>query len=133
MRAQRCQEGHAPEQLIWELQCAERRRGLDSGLSIYRSPGWRIMRDDCLSTSSAPAAHAVISGFGATGGRCIGVAYQMLPQRFTLYLSTPAPIADEMSRFAEELPRAIDELAAVLRVATDAPPAGGFRRRLPRT
>jgi carnitine O-acetyltransferase len=113
-RAKACQQGQAPEQLIWELQLEERRHGRDSGLAIHESPGWLTMRDDYLSTSSSPTSNVVILGFGATSARCIGVSYQMLPQRFTLYLTTPAPIADGMARFAEEMPGAIEDLAALL-------------------
>ena len=120
-RAKDCQDGRAPEQLIWELQLEERRHGLDSRMAVHESPGWRIMRDDCLSTSSAPTSNVVILGFGATSARCIGVSYQMLPQRFTLYLSTPAAVADGMASFAEELPGAIDDLAELLRGAPEDP------------
>jgi carnitine O-acetyltransferase len=122
-RAKECQRGYAPEQLIWELQLEERRHSLDSELTIYESPGWRIMRDDCLSTSSSPTSNVVTLGFGATSPRCIGVSYQMQPQRFTLYLSTPAPIADGMARFAEELPGALEDLAEVLSDAPEDPTA----------
>jgi carnitine O-acetyltransferase len=120
-RAKGCQTDQAPEQLIWELQLEERRHGLDSQLAIYDSPGWQIMRDDYLSTSTVSSAHVVILGFGATSGRCIGVAYQLLPDHLTIYLSTPTPIADGMVMFIAELPRAIDDLAAVLRNASEEP------------
>jgi carnitine O-acetyltransferase len=120
-RAKGCQDGRAPEQLIWELQLEERRHGFDSRMAVHESPGWRIMRDDFLSTSSAPTSNVVILGFGATSAQCIGVSYQLLPQQFTLYLSTPAAVADGMARFAEELPRAIEDLAGVLRDGSQDP------------
>jgi carnitine O-acetyltransferase len=75
------------------------------------------MRDDYLSTSTVNSAHIVILGFGATSGRCIGLAYKLLPDHLTMYLSAPSPIADGTVRFNTELPRAIDDLAAVLRNA----------------
>jgi carnitine O-acetyltransferase len=114
-RATECQAHHAPEQLIWELQLEARRYGHDSGLSIYESPGWLVMRDDFLSTSRVPSVNVEVFGFGATSGQCIGVGYQLLPHRFTIYLSAPSAIADAMARFAEELPHAVEDLAVILR------------------
>jgi carnitine O-acetyltransferase len=37
------------------------------------------MRDDYLSTSTVNSTHIVILGFGATSGRCIGMAHKLLP------------------------------------------------------
>ena len=54
------------------------------------------MRDDYLSTSSAPSENIQYFGFGSTSSRCIGVAYVLLPDRFNLYLSTPPPVAEQM-------------------------------------
>jgi len=79
------------------------------------------MRDDYLSTSTVNSAHIVILGLGATSGRCIGMAYKLLPDHLTMYPSAPSPIADGMVRFNTELPRAIDDLAAVLRNAPEEP------------
>ena len=114
-RAKECQAGDAPEQHLWELQLIQRRRGGDEAvLALYDSPGWRIMREDYLSTSSAPSTNIQFFGFGSTSQQCIGVAYVLLPDRLHVYLSTPRQVAGEMHRFAAELTTAIAELTALL-------------------
>ncbi|MEV0081317.1 choline/carnitine O-acyltransferase [Saccharopolyspora sp. NPDC050642] len=118
VRAKECQAGQAPEQHLWELQLIQRRRGAELGatepLDLYETPGWLKMRDDYLSTSSAPSTNIQYFGFGSTSSQCIGVAYVLLPDRFNLYLSTPEPVADEMYSFAEHLTRAVRELQDLL-------------------
>ena len=120
-RAKECQAGRAPEQHLWELQLIQQRRGEELGatepLALYRSPGWLIMRDDYLSTSSAPSTHIRYFGFGSTSSRCIGIAYVLLPDRVNLYLSTPLPVADGMLAFADELGQALRELQDLLSAA----------------
>ncbi|MDX8035373.1 choline/carnitine O-acyltransferase [Lentzea sp. BCCO 10_0856] len=116
-RAKECQVGAAPEQHLWELQLIQKRRGGTEPLALYDTPGWTIMRDDYLSTSSAPSEHIQYFGFGSTSPKCIGVAYVLLPDRFNLYLSTPRPVAEEMHTFAARLGEAIHELQDLL--ATD--------------
>jgi carnitine O-acetyltransferase len=116
-RAKECQAGHAPEQHLWELQLIQRRRGAALGVSepdLYKTPGWLKMRDDYLSTSSAPSANIAYFGFGSTSSQCIGVAYVLLPDRFNLYLSTPLAVADEMFVFADKLRDAVRELQDLL-------------------
>lgn len=117
-RARECQAGEAPEQHLWELELIQRRRGEELGVdeqpSLYRSPGWTVMRDDYLSTSSAPSENIQYFGFGSTSSRCIGVAYVLLPDRFNLYLSTPRTVADQMHAFADHLTEAVAELRELL-------------------
>jgi len=117
-RARQCQQGDAPEQHLWELEWIQRRRGAGLGatgpLAVFSSPGWTIMRDDWLSTSSAPSRNVRYFGFGSTSSRCIGVAYVLLPDRFHLHLSTPADQAEPMAAFARELRVVIGELVALL-------------------
>ncbi|MGW0789701.1 choline/carnitine O-acyltransferase [Streptomyces sp. NPDC002911] len=117
-RAKECQAGEAPEQHLWELELIQRRRGDELGVreqpALYRSPGWITMRDDYLSTSSAPSENIQYFGFGSTSSRCIGVAYVLLPDRFNLYLSTPLAVADQMHAFAERLREAVAELRDLL-------------------
>ncbi|MDT3397609.1 choline/carnitine O-acyltransferase [Streptomyces sp. B1866] len=117
-RAKECQAGQAPEQHLWELQLIQKRRGEELGITeqpaLYETPGWLVMRDDYLSTSSAPSAHIQYFGFGSTSSRCVGVAYVLLPDRFNLYLSTPEPVADQMYVFADRLREAVTELQALL-------------------
>ncbi|WLQ66951.1 MULTISPECIES: choline/carnitine O-acyltransferase [Streptomyces] len=117
-RARECQAGEAPEQHLWELELIQRRRGEELGVTeqpaLYRSPGWLTMRDDYLSTSSAPSENIQYFGFGSTSSKCIGVAYVLLPDRFNLYLSTPRAVADQMHAFAEHLREAVAELRDLL-------------------
>lgn len=117
-RAKQCQSGAAPEQHLWELEWIQRRRGPELGVTdpipLYRSPGWTIMRDDYLSTSSAPSVNIRYFGFGSTSPKCIGIAYVLLPDRWNLYLATPAAVADEMHAFAGHLRTAVAELEALL-------------------
>jgi carnitine O-acetyltransferase len=117
-RARECQAGQAPEQHLWELQLIQKRCGEELGatepIALYETPGWLKMRDDYLSTSSAPSANIQHFGFGSTSSRCIGVAYVLLPDRFNLYLSTPLQVADEMSVFADRLREAVRELQDLL-------------------
>ncbi|NEW50505.1 choline/carnitine O-acyltransferase [Nocardia cyriacigeorgica] len=117
-RAKQCQAGAAPEQHLWELEWIQRRRGAELGVTdpvpLYTSPGWTIMRDDYLSTSSAPSVNIRYFGFGSTSPRCIGIAYVLLPDRWNLYLATPAPVADQMHAFAGHLRTAVADLEALL-------------------
>lgn len=113
-RAKDSQAGLAPEQHLWELQLIAERRGAELGLSeptsLFETPGWLKMRDDYLSTSSAPSTNVAFFGFGSTSKHCIGVAYALLPDRFNVYLSTPGPAAPDMHAFARELRNALHEL-----------------------
>ena len=117
-RAKKCQAGLAPEQHLWELQLLQRRVGEELGatgaLTLHDSPGWRIMRDDYLSTSSAASVNIRYFGFGATSDHCIGVAYVLLPDRLNVHLSTRRAGADEMHRFAVEFRHAVGALAGLL-------------------
>lgn len=117
-RAKECQAGQAPEQHLWELELIQRRRGAELGVTeqpaLYRTPGWLVMRDDYLSTSSAPSENIQYFGFGSTSSRCIGVAYVLLPERFNVYLSTPLAVADQMRNFADRLREAVAELRDLL-------------------
>jgi carnitine O-acetyltransferase len=117
-RAGECQRGEAPEQHLWELEFVQRRHGDALGVPdpspLYGTPGWRISREDYLSTSSAPSTKVEFFGFGSTSGRCIGVAYVLLPDRLNIYLSTPGPVAAGMHAFAESLGEALAELDALL-------------------
>lgn len=117
-RAKQCQAGAAPEQHLWELQLIQKRRGAALGVPessrLYETPGWLKMRDDYLSTSSAPSTSIRYFGFGATSSRCIGIAYVLLPDRFNLYLSTPRPVAGMMYTFADRLREALRELRDLL-------------------
>jgi carnitine O-acetyltransferase len=113
-RAKECQAGDAPEQHLWELQLIGKRRGDTGTPSLYTSPGWVKMRDDYLSTSSAPSVNIQYFGFGSTSPQCIGVAYVLLPDRWNIYLSTPKHVSAEMYRFADELAGAVSELQELL-------------------
>ncbi|WP_433337635.1 choline/carnitine O-acyltransferase [Spirillospora sp. CA-294931] len=112
-RAKQCQAGQAPEQHLWELQLIAKRRG-EADDPLFATPGWVTMRDDYLSTSSAPSVNIDYFGFGSTSEQCIGVAYVLLPERLNVYLSTPRKVADAMFVFADRLREAVDELQELL-------------------
>ncbi|RJO68200.1 choline/carnitine O-acyltransferase [Nocardia panacis] len=120
-RAKQCRAGDAPEQHLWELQWIQRRRGAELGVTapipLYDCPGWTIMRDDYLSTSSAPSVNIRYFGFGSTSPKCIGVAYVLLPDRWNIYLATPKPVAAQMYAFAERLRAAAAELIELFETA----------------
>ncbi|MFG2000678.1 choline/carnitine O-acyltransferase [Spirillospora sp. NPDC048911] len=113
-RAKASQAGQVPEQHLWELQLIQKRRGDELGvtepLTLFSSPGWIKLRDDYLSTSSAPSTNIRYFGFGSTSPQCIGVAYVLLPDRLNIYLSTPASVAEAMHTFADRLREAVQEL-----------------------
>ena len=113
-RAKECQAGAAPEQHLWELL---RLAGDAEPHALYRSPGWLVMRDDYLSTSSAPSTNIQYFGFGSTSPQCIGVAYVLLADSLNIYLSTPRHVADQMHTFARELTTAVRELRELLEEA----------------
>lgn len=117
-RAKQCQMGKAPEQHLWELQLLQKRRGQELNatepMSLYDSPGWTIMRDDYLSTSSAPSVNVQYFGFGSTSTHCIGIGYVMLPDHWNIYMSTAREVAGDMHEFAENLRQAVRDLAELL-------------------
>ncbi|MFE1592540.1 choline/carnitine O-acyltransferase [Nocardia sp. NPDC058705] len=118
-RAKECQAGQAPEQHLWELEWIQRRRGeqlgvADERIALFDSPGWTIMRDDYLSTSSAPSKYIRYFGFGSTSPRCIGIAYVLLPDRWNIYLATPKSVSDQMYAFADHLRTAVADLRELL-------------------
>ncbi len=118
-RAKECQAGQAPEQHLWELEWIQRRRGeqlgvADERIALFDSPGWTVMRDDYLSTSSAPSKYIRYFGFGSTSPRCIGIAYVLLPDRWNIYLATPKSVSDQMYAFADHLRTAVADLRELL-------------------
>jgi carnitine O-acetyltransferase len=117
-RARECQAGRAPEQHLWVLQLIQGRGGEEleasEPLALYDSPGWLKMRDDYLSTSTTPSSRVQFGGFGPTGPRCIGLGYMLLAGHFSLHLSARRSLAGEVSEFASELRKAIDELRNLL-------------------
>lgn len=117
-RVRECQSGQAPEQHLWELQLIQQRRGAQLGVpeepALYRTPGWVTMREDYLSTSSAPSTRIRYFGFGSTSEQCIGVGYVLQPERFALYLSTRRSVAEAMVTFAGSLRDAVRELQDLL-------------------
>jgi carnitine O-acetyltransferase len=115
-RAKQCQAGDAPEQHLWELQLLAKRTGLDWSPVLHGSPGWRIVRDDYLSTSAAPSVNIQYFGFGATSEHCIGVAYVLLPERFNVHLSTPSSVGEQMTVFGDRLADALIEMSELLHV-----------------
>ncbi len=125
-RARECQAGDAPEQHLWELQLIQRRRGAELGatepMALYDSPGWTVMRNDYLSTSSVPSPAVQYFGFGSTSPTCIGVGYALMNDRFDIYLSTPRTVGDQMRVFADRLREALAELQDLLRPDLPAAP-----------
>ncbi|MCX6466836.1 MAG: choline/carnitine O-acyltransferase [Pseudonocardiales bacterium] len=117
-RARQCQAGDAPEQHLWELQMLQQRRGAELGvpepLELYDSPGWRIVRDDYLSTSAVPSPRVQYFGFGSTSPTCIGVGYGLQADRFDIHLSTPESVREQMTVFARCVRESVAELVELL-------------------
>lgn len=82
--------------------------------AFFGSPGWVKMRDDYLSTSSAPSMNAVYFGFGSTAPQCIGVGYVLRPDAIHGYLCTPRSQIEGRDAFAQNLSAAMHDLAALL-------------------
>jgi carnitine O-acetyltransferase len=118
VRAKQCQTGRAPERHLAELQRIQQRRGAALGVretpAIFQSPGWLALRDEYLSTSTVPAVHVPLIGFGPTGPHCIGIAYRLTSQRLSLYLSASRAEADPLPEFAQQLRAAVHELEDLL-------------------
>lgn len=116
-RAKQCQAGVAPERHLAVLQLIQQRRGAELNaneqLAIFNSPGWTILRDDYLSTSSAGSANIKYFGFGPTTDHCIAVGYIMLADRWSIYLSTPRSAVPALGVFADEVRRAVTDLVAL--------------------
>ncbi len=112
-RARDCQAGRAPEQHLWELQLVGGRHG-ETDFPLQATPGWRVMRDDYLSTSSVASADIDYFGFGPTGARCVGVAYMLRPGGLSVHLSAPRALSGELTAFADALRAAVRELQELL-------------------
>ena len=112
-RARACQAGQAPEQHLWELQLVGKRHG-ETDFPLQETPGWRIMRDDCLSTSSVASDSIDYFGFGPTGAQCIGVAYMLRPGGLSVHLSAPRPLSGELKKFADALRASVRDLQDLL-------------------
>ena len=105
----------APVGAAADPEAARRRAGRHrAARAVRHARAGSIMRDDYLSTSSAPSTNIQYFGFGSTSSHCIGVAYVLLPDRFNVYLSTPAPVAAQMHAFADRLREAVSELKELL-------------------
>ena len=121
-RARDCQAGRAPEQHLWQLQMLAEEHGTslgidESDLSLFHSPGWLKMRDDYLSTSSAPSENITVFGFGATSAHCIGIAYLPRKDAIYAYLSTPTSVTNGMHQFIDKLRSSLIQLEALLAAA----------------
>lgn len=124
-RARQCQEGQAPEQQLWELQNIYNRNPdsftsglaqntIDEALALFESPGWVKMRQDALSTSSAPSPSIIQFGFGSTGPGCIGVGYLVGREEIRAHLSTARDEQQALEGFMLNWQAALRELADLL-------------------
>lgn len=114
-RARGCREGGAPEQHLWELQLAGAGTpGTPAPAGLYDSPGWRILRDDRLSTSALASENIRYFGFGATGSQCIGIGYSMLPNEFRCFLSATGEAKALLDAVAAQLPITVSDLLSLL-------------------
>lgn len=117
-RARQCQSGQAPEQYLWQLQLIASEQGdelsVESSIDFFESPGWLKMRDDYLSTSSAPSKNISLFGFGATSEKCIGIGYVVWPESISAYLSTPRSVEPAMHEFSRQLQHALLDLEVLL-------------------
>lgn len=117
-RARDCQVGQAPEQHLWQMRMIAKQRGRELGieepLDLFNSPGWLKMRDDYLSTSSAPSQNCSVFGFGATSEQCIGIGYIVWSDHISAFLSTLRTDEPAMHTFAQHLEDALRDIAALL-------------------
>lgn len=111
-----CQAGRAPERHLVELQRIQRHCG-DDALALYESPGWKILRDDYLSTSSVSSANVRFFGFGPISTRCIGIGYTLQSGRLDIHLSAFRETEQQMQRFALVMSAVISELSDLLKTA----------------
>lgn len=138
-RAKQCQQGQAPEQHLWELlNIYNRNPELFSGgvlakilggklsksqceaaLKLFESPGWIKMRQDSLSTSSAPSPTILYFGFGSTGPGCIGVGYLVRNDVINCYLSTAQGEEQALENFIKHFELALTELSNLLQSKFD--------------
>lgn len=114
-----CQAGRAPERHLVELQRIQRQHG-DEPHALYESPGWRILRDDYLSTSAVSSANVRFFGFGPPTGQCIGIGYLSQPGGFAIHLSASKGAEQHMRRFAHAVSVAIPELRDLLETTSAA-------------
>ncbi|MFI5541909.1 choline/carnitine O-acyltransferase [Nocardia sp. NPDC051900] len=108
-----CQAGRAPERHLVELQRIQRQHG-EKPLAIYESPGWRILRDDYLSTSAVSSVNVRFFGFGPPTADCIGIGYILQAGSFGVHLSGSKGIEQHMLEFAHAISVAVPELCALL-------------------
>jgi carnitine O-acetyltransferase len=117
-RIRQCQAGQAPEQHLQELQFIQQRSGAAIGVpsepALYRTPGWRLMCQDYLSTGAAYSPSVGYFGFGPAGPKCISVGYVLLPASCQVYLTTRASARPPLSSFARHLRAAVAELLELL-------------------
>jgi carnitine O-acetyltransferase len=117
-RIRQCQAGQAPEQHLQELQFIQQRSGAAIGVpsepALYRTPGWRLMCQDYLSTGPAYSPSVGYFGFGPAGPKCISVGYVLLPASCQVYLTTRASARPPLSSFARHLRAAVAELLELL-------------------
>ncbi|GAA6210589.1 choline/carnitine O-acyltransferase [Hyphomicrobiales bacterium 4NK60-0047b] len=138
-RAKECQQGKAPEQHLWELLNIYNRNPelfaggvlgkilggklskaeCDEALKLFESPGWIKMRQDSLSTSSAPSPTILYFGFGSTGPGCIGVGYLVRNDVINCYLSTAQGEEQAIENFIKHFDLALTELSNLLQSKFD--------------
>jgi carnitine O-acetyltransferase len=117
-RVRDCQAGHAPEQHLQELWFIQQRSGAAVGVPVepelYRTPGWRVLRENYLSTGPTSSPSAEYFGFGPAGRKDIGVGYVLQPDRCQMYLSAHTAVAKEVRAFARHLRTAVAEMRELL-------------------
>ena len=86
----------------------------DKALKLFESPGWIKMRQDSLSTSSAPSPTISYFGFGSTGPGCIGVGYLVRNDVINCYMSTAQGEEDALESFIKHYDLALKELSNLL-------------------
>jgi carnitine O-acetyltransferase len=117
-RTRQCQAGQAPEQHLRELQFIQQRSGAAIGVpsepALYRTPGWRLLCEDYLSTAPAYSPSVGYFGFGPAGPKCISVGYVLQPASCQLYLTTRASARPPLNSYARHLRTAVTELHHLL-------------------
>ncbi len=117
-RALICKDGHGVDRHLYGLLQIYREQGENLGIKgmpeIFLSPGWQILSRNVLSTSTSSSKGLKLAGFGPVVEEGFGVRYLVFPGALHFCLSGRIHTEKELRKFAEELPKAFEDMRQVL-------------------